>query len=202
MMIEDSAEMTALASSRGVKLARHAGLHLLIWVVAFGLFAAADSWLTLTGLGLASVLCVITGIIAGLATTTLIHEWFHFLGARYTGAVYDIPAKPGLFVFDWDFSSNGLRQFYIMSVAGNVGGALGVLLLWSSVPTDTWGRAALLGGGVAGFIYGAAIEWPVLRRTRVSADPLAELSKIDQAVLLRGLVIAVAVGGLVTLMAV
>jgi len=30
MMIEDSAEMTALASSRGVNLARHAGLHLLI----------------------------------------------------------------------------------------------------------------------------------------------------------------------------
>jgi hypothetical protein len=124
------------------------------------------------------------------------------LGARFSGAVYDIPPKPGLFVFDWDFSSNGMRQFYIMSVAGNVGGALGVLLLWSWVPTDTWGRAALLGGGVAGFIYGAVIEWPVLRRTRTSADPLAELSKIDQGVLLRSLVISVVAGGTVTLMAV
>jgi hypothetical protein len=201
-MIEDSAEMMALASSRGVKLAKHAGLHVLIWLLTFGLFAATDSWFTLTGLGLASFLCILTGIIAGLTTTTLIHEWCHYLGARFSGAVYDIPAKPGLFVFDWDFSRNGMRQFYIMSVAGNAGGALGVLLLWSWVPADTWGRAALLGGGVAGFIYGAAVEWPVLRRSRTSADPLAELSKIDQGVLLRSLVISVLAGGAVTLMAV
>ncbi len=178
----------------GALLARHAGIHLLVWLVAFCLFAAADSWSSLTGLAIASLLAVVTGALAGLATVTLIHEWFHFVGAWLSGGAYTIPAKPGLFVYDWDFTANSVRQFKLMSVAGSVGGAIGVALLWLSVPADTSGRTALLAGGITSFAFAAAIEWPVLRRTRVSGDPLAELSKIDVSVLLRSLALGVAVG--------
>jgi hypothetical protein len=180
--------------SPGALLTRHAVIHLLVWVVAFCLFAAADSWSSLTGLAIASLLAVVTGALAGLATVTLIHEWFHFAGAWLSGGAYTIPAKPGLFVYDWDFTANSVRQFKLMSVAGSVGGAVGLVLLWSSVPADTSGRAALLAGGVTSFAFAAAIEWPVLRRTGVSGDPLAELSKIDVSVLLRSLSVGIVAG--------
>ena len=40
----------------------------------------------------------------------------------------------------------------------------------------------------------AAIECPVLRRTGLSGDPLAELSKIDVSVLLRSLAVGIVAG--------
>jgi len=177
-----------------MRLARLAAVHLLVWLVAFSLFAATDSWSALTGLGLAALLSVITGILAGLATTTLVHEWFHLLGARYCGARYDIPASAGLFVYDWDFTANSPRQFLVMSVAGSIGGALAVVLLWLSLPTDTAGRAAVLAAAISSFAFAAAIEWPVLLRTRSGGDPLAELSKTDKGVLTRSFLIGSAVG--------
>ena len=46
------------AKSRGMRLARLASTHALVFVVALSLFAAADSWSTITGLGIAdSALC-------------------------------------------------------------------------------------------------------------------------------------------------
>ena len=192
--MEDPPETPLPASSRRLRLARQAGTHGLVWLVAMSLFAAADSWSTLTGLGLASLLCVITGVVAGVTTSTLIHEWFHYLGAWLSGGVYDISDRRGLFVYDWNFSRSSLRQFFIMSIAGSVGGVFAIVLLWTSVPADTLGRAALRGGAIASFVFAAAIEWPVLRRTRVSGDPLAELAKIDQRVLSCSFVLAVTAG--------
>ncbi len=81
-----------------------------------------------------------------------------------------------------------------MSAAGSLGSAVGVALLWMAVPTDTSARAALTAAAVASFAYGAFIEWPVLKRTQTSGDPLSELSKIDTGVLTRSFVIALVVG--------
>ena len=180
--------------SPGMRLARLAAIHLLAWLSALSLFAAADSWSALTDLTLAWALSIATGVLAGLATTTLIHEWFHLLGARLCAATYDIPLRVGLFVYDWNFDKNTLRQFLTMSVAGSVGGALSVALLWISLPADTAGRAALLAAALASFAFGTAVEWPVLRRARLSGDPLAELSKIDARVLGRCFAMALLVG--------
>jgi hypothetical protein len=185
--------------SRGLRLAKLAGTHSLVFLAALSLFAAADSWSAITGLGIAGLLSVITGALAGITISTLVHEWFHYAGARYSGAAFDIPSRQGLFLYDWDFSSNNLRQFLIMSVAGSIGGLFAVLLLWSSVPADTWGRAALRGAAIAGVVFAALIEWPVIRRTRRSRDPLTELSKIDQRLLSRSFVIASVSGIVMTL---
>ena len=186
------------AQSRGMRLARLASTHGLVFVVALSLFAAADSWSTITGLGIATVLCVVTGALAGITMTTLVHEWFHYLGARYSGAAYDIPHKQGLFLYNWDFTHNSVRQFLIMSVAGSVGGILALSILWTSVPADSWGRAALQGGAIASVVFAAFIEWPVIRRVRVSRDPLAQMSKIDQRVLSRSFVVSSIAGVLMT----
>ena len=191
---EASIEMTP-----GLLLARHAGQHLLLVLVTLGLYAAADSWYILTGLGLALLLSIATALLVGISVSTLIHEWFHLLGARLSGGAYHIPAKSGLFVYDWHFAENNVRQFYKMSVAGSIGGALAVLLLWYALPIVSPGRAAVLAGAVASFVFAAVIEWPVLSRTRSSGDPLAELSKITPRVLLRALIAGTAAGGLILL---
>lgn len=187
------------AVTPGRRLAKLAGTHALVLVAALSLFAAADSWSAISGLGLATLLCVITGALAGVTTATLVHEWFHYLGARYMRANFTVPARQGLFVFNWDFAGNTPRQFLIMSVAGNLGGVVAVLLLWNSVPADTLGRAALRGAAIASVIYAALIEWPVIRRARRSGDPLAELSKINQRRLSRSFIVASMIGILMTL---
>lgn len=183
----------------GMRLAKLAASHTLVFLLALSLFAAADSWSAVTGLGIASLLCLLTGALAGVTITTLVHEWFHYLGARFSGASYDIPDKLGLFIFDWNFSENQLRQFFIMSVAGSVGGLVAIVLLWNSVPADSWGRAALHGGALAGFVFGACIEWPVLQRTWVSGEPLVELSRINESVLARSFIVALLVGVISTI---
>jgi hypothetical protein len=171
-------------------------------VVALALFAAADSWNTVTGLGIAGLLCIVTAVLAGVAIPTLVHEWFHYLGARFATAAFDIPTRQGLFVFNWDFGSNNVTQFFIMSAAGTVGSVLAVVLLWSAVPADSGGRAVLHGAALASLVYSALIEWPVIRRVRRSGEPLAELSKIDQALLTRSFYIAAAAGIATALVAV
>ena len=100
---EASIEMTP-----GLLLARHAGQHLLLVLVTLGLYAAADSWYILTGLGLALLLSIATALLVGISVSTLIHEWFHLLGAKLSGGAYHIPAKPGLFVYDWHFADNNV----------------------------------------------------------------------------------------------
>jgi hypothetical protein len=201
MMKEDTANTPPPppAKSRGMRLARLASTHALVFVVALSLFAAADSWSTVTGLGIATVLCVVTGALAGITITTLVHEWFHYLGARYSGAAYDIPDKQGLFLYNWDFTHNSVRQFLMMSVAGSVGGILALGILWTSVPADSWGRAALQGGAIASVVFAAYIEWPVIRRVRISRDPLAQMSKIDQRVLSRSFAVSSTAGVLMAL---
>jgi len=200
--VQDAADTTKRgkpALSRRLRLAKLARTHALVFLAALSAFAAADSWSTISGLGIAGLLSVITGALAGVTTATLIHEWFHYLGARQSGARFDIPSRQGLFLYDWDFGSNSLRQFVVMSVAGTIGGFFAVFLLWTSVPADSWGRAALRGGAIAGVVFAACIEWPIIRRTRRGADPLAELMKIDQRLLSRSFVAASVAGIVMTL---
>ncbi|MEH6587144.1 MAG: hypothetical protein V7720_11315 [Halioglobus sp.] len=166
-------------------LLRQAGLHLGLWILAFSLFAATDSWSQLTGWQLASLLNVLTGIAAGFITVNLVHEWFHYLGAKLTSGNYTLKTTPSLFVFDWNFETNKLNQFYTMSIAGSIGGAVALVAVFNSVDTDSAGRAALAAGAAASFAFGSIIEWPVLARTRRSKNPLQELSKITPSVLVR-----------------
>ena len=184
-----------IPASDGLRLARHAAFHIAIALLALSLFAAADSWFMLSGLGLAQGMGVITGVLAGLALPTLVHEWFHYFGARVSGGSYTIPDKLGLFVYDWKFEKNSVRQFYVMSIGGTIGSLIAIYFLFSALPPESVGRATLLAASVGSLGFAGAIEWPVLWRTRNSGNPLAELSKIDLGVLRR----SAAIGGIVGL---
>lgn len=159
------------------------GTHLLAAMLVLSMWAAADAWQAVTGLGLASLLAVLTAFLAGFVLGTLVHEWGHFLGARFAGASYTIPGKPGLFLFNFDFARNSAGQFLTMSYGGQLGGALAVLLLWLAVPTDTAGRTMLVAAAGGAAVFAAAIEWPVIRAVRAGGQPGAELGRIDRSVL-------------------
>lgn len=195
---DDAMQAASVPDTQGLRLARLAGVHLLVLLLALSGFAAADSWSVVTGLGIASLLSFVTGALAGIVVANLVHEWFHLAGARFTGGVFDIPARLSLFVYNWDFSKNSSSQFLTMSVAGNIGGVLAALLLWEAIPADNLGRAALRGGVLGSVIFAALIEWPIISRVRGGADPLTELATIP-ARLTRNFIIALLSGLLLTL---
>ncbi len=182
-MSEQEQALQAATNSPTFALLKQAGIHLGVWLLAFSLFAATDSWEQLTGWQLATLLNVLTGFIAGFVTVNLLHEWFHYFGAKACTAQYSLSRKASLFVFDWDFENNSLDQFFIMSIAGTVGGILGLLLIYAGIEANSAGRAALVAGAVTSFAFGSILEWPVLARTRRSRDPQAELMKLTPPVL-------------------
>jgi len=193
--VEEAMQAMPEAKLRALRLAKLAGVHSLVWLGALAIFAALESWTILSGLAVASGLSVIAGVLAGVTTNTLIHEWFHYLGARFSGGRYRIPEKLGTFVYDWDYKANNKQQFYVMSLAGTAGSILTLILIAVSVPANTLGMTALFSGAVGGFVFGSYIEWPVLKRTYAGGDPLTELSKIDQRVLSGSFISAVVAGG-------
>jgi hypothetical protein len=164
---------------------KHAGVHVAVALLLLSLWAATDAWYLITGFGIANALCVVMAAVTGAIITTLVHEWAHFLGAKGASADYKVPTRFGLFVYDYDYSSNNLRQFNTMSLAGQAGSWLVVFGFWLALPMDTPGRVMLVGGAVASAVFAGLIELPVLRRSQSSGDPLAELSKIDAGVLKR-----------------
>ena len=176
-------------ASAGQNLFKHAVIHFVVAVSAFSLWAAADAWYLLTDLAVANFLSISTAVIAGVVVSTLFHEWFHFAGAKFSGSSYRIPAKIGLFVYDYDYEKNSISQFTVMSLAGQAGSWVAVIGLISLVPMDNSGRWMLAAGALGSAVFGGAIEWPVLLRSRESNNPLGELSKITAAVFNRSLLI-------------
>ena len=87
-----------------------------------------------------------------------------------------------------------------MSVSGSIGGLLSVFVLSKALPdTGMSYNNTVLIAAFSAFVFGAAIEWPVLYRTLSSNDPYAELEKITPKVLLYSLLIAILFGTLATL---
>lgn len=199
-MIEMLDAQPAPTLSDADKLFMHALTHFLIATMVLALWAAADSWYLLTELALANVLSIATAAVAGVVISTLIHEWFHYAGAKFSGSSYKIPAKRGLFVYDFDFKNSSEAQFNIMSYAGQLGSIVSVILLFMLVPTDNSGRAMLIAGAIGATIFGGSIEWPVLMRVKKSHQPLQELSKITPAVFKRSLLSGTGGGALAWLL--
>lgn len=176
----DAAASAAPVRSACERRVRLALVHALAGIATLSWWAAADAWQAATGFGLASVLAVLAAIPAGVTLAFLGHEWSHLLGARLGGAAYTVPDRLGFFVYDYDFARNDVRQFFLMSYGGQIGGMLALLLLWWSVPLDTAGRAMLVCAALGFVVFAVVIELPVLRRTRVSGNPGAELALITR----------------------
>ncbi|MEZ5556691.1 hypothetical protein [Haliea sp.] len=164
---------------RNVALAHAATVALLL-----AIFAAANDWFRSSALPIAAILGVLSGAAAGAIICTLVHEWFHYLGAIATRGRYRRPSRLALFAFEWDFKHNSPRQFLVMSYAGTLGSLAAIALFMLSIPAETPCSIALLAASVGSLAFAGAIEWPVIARVQRGGDPLVELSKTTPRVVL------------------
>ena len=144
-------------------LSLQAAVHGFALLAALALWGAADSWMLVTDLALATGFAIIASIAFGIVMVHVIHEWFHFLGAVISGASYTVKERAAPLFFDFDYTGNTDRQFLSMSIAGTVGNLLFIALVVLLVPIDSASRAMLLAVAIGMLFYVGAIEWPVVR---------------------------------------
>ena len=152
-----------------------------IALAALSLWAAADTWYLVSGLGFALAISVLDAIFVGYILGALFHEWGHYTGAKLSGASAPrVKAKgTSLFRFNFDMAANTQRQFHWMSFGGWVfhWGLLAILVL--AMPFDSIGRIALV-SSVFGFIlYATFIETGILRQTLGGSDPAETLGQLS-----------------------
>lgn len=165
-----------------IHLARDVGIALAL----LSLFAAADTWRILTETFLAGALSVVNGLVVGFGLASLAHEWGHYAGARSAGAVVPLKGASALGqIYDFDYQRNTPEQFDRMSIMGNVGNVLVVLLLAFGLPLATTGQVALLAGAVGSAVFASSIELPVIRKARAGMPPAEALATIPKDFLKR-----------------
>ena len=152
-----------------------------IALAALSLWAAADTWYLVSGLGFALAISVLDAIFVGYILGALFHEWGHYTGAKLSGASAPRvkPKGTSLFRFNFDMAANTQRQFHWMSFGGWVfhWGLLAILVL--AMPFDSIGRIALV-SSVFGFIlYATFIETGILCQTLGGSDPAETLSQLS-----------------------
>ena len=160
-------------------------------LVALTLWAAADTWYTVSGLGLAAAVSVLNGILAGGAIAGLLHEWGHFIGARVSGGTAPLaPAQGFLPLFNFDFTKSEVSHFQAMSVGGNLPTWGFALLLAWALPLDAPGRIAIVSAATGFAVFASIVEFPVMSRVAGGTPPAESLAKITSETLRRG-----AIGG-------
>ena len=158
-------------------LARDAAIAL----AALSLWAAADTWYLVSGLGFALAVSVLDAIFVGYILGALFHEWGHYTGAKFSGASAPRvkPKGTSLFRFNFDMATNSQRQFHWMSFGGWVFHWGLLLILVAALPFDSIGRIALV-SSVFGFIlYATFIETGILRQTLGGSDPAETLGQLS-----------------------
>lgn len=150
--------------------------------VLLSIFAAAESWATVSRLGFATLLSVVDGLLVGAATTAVAHEWGHFVGARLGGG--HAPLKPltkFLPLYDFDYANNDGRAFLWMSYGGNLAHAALVLVYLAFVHTaGREGTAALVAGAFGFAVFSSLVELPVIQQARRGVPGLEALAVIPK----------------------
>jgi hypothetical protein len=157
------------------------GRDVAIALTVLSLFAAADAWRVVTGTAFAGGLSIMNGLLAGFLVTSLGHEWGHFTGGRWSGATMSPkPITAFVQVYDYDYAHNTPSQFQAMSIGGNVGHFLVLLLLFVALPLETPGRIALVAGSFGSTVFASSVEFPVISKARAGMAPVEALGTIPR----------------------
>ena len=153
-----------------------ATIHGIAALALFLLWAAADAWYGTTGLMIASMISVIMALVAGSWLASIIHEWGHFAGARLAGSYSPIvPEVRGIFMFGFNMEKNNRNQFLAMSMGGPIANWLFVIAIFSFIPMDNLGRAALLAMAFARAVSVCIFELPIINNVMNGGDPQTEI---------------------------
>ena len=154
--------------------------------ILLSIFAAAETWATVSGLAIASLLSVVDGLLVGAATAALMHEWGHFAGARLAGGHAPLkPIRDFLPIFDFDYKNNSAIAFEWMSIGGNVGNISVVLIFFVVLPLDSAGAAALVAGAFGFTVFAGGIEFPVIRKAQAGMSGIEALGTLPNDFLRR-----------------
>lgn len=149
--------------------------------VLLSVFAAAETWATVSGLAFAALLSTIDGFLVGAAAGALAHEWGHFAGARLGGG--HAPLKPitgFLPLYDFDYANNDKKSFNWMGIGGNLAHWSVVLIFLVALPMNSPGTAALVAGAVGFAAFSSIIEFPVIRKSLDGMGSLESLGTIPR----------------------
>jgi membrane-associated protease RseP (regulator of RpoE activity) len=95
----------------------------------------------------------------------LLHEWGHWLGARWTGSVVHYPRSVlAPLLFHFDTRANDRRQFLAMSLGGYLASVVGVGLVVALTDRAAWSGRVALALTVGGMLVTAALEIPTTVR--------------------------------------
>lgn len=145
------------------------------------LFAGAEGWATVSPLKIASLLSVVDGLLVGVATGALVHEWGHFVGARLGGGHAPLkPLKQFLPLYDFDYANDDGRGFLWMSYGGNIAHAALVLLYLGFVWTGSVGTVALVSGAFGFAVFSSLVEIPVIQQARRGVPGMEALAVIPK----------------------
>ncbi len=175
-----------------IKLAQRDGA---IVLAALSLWAAAEALHSTTGLGFSALLATLDGVVVGVVIGLMAHEWGHFAGARWGGGIAPTQSITSFFpIFALDMNRSDARAFRAMSVGGNVGHWLVVVLLAFALPLTTPGQIALLSGAFGFAISASATELPIIQRAYAGASPAASFKGVTGESLRRDRWIGAAAG--------
>jgi hypothetical protein len=108
------------------------------------------------------------GVAAGLSAVLcafLLHEWGHLCGALLAGGRVSRPTRlSSHFLFFFDLSHNGRREFLAMSFGGYIASVFGLAAFFTLLPLHTLSGHVALVGAALGVLATVLLEFPTTVR--------------------------------------
>ena len=176
--VEDYETDDAQTSARDLpRMRRIGGWHGTAVLAALTLFGAGNMWAAESGLYIANIIALGNAFVAATVMAGIFHEWGHFAGAKLSGAIAPVRAKPVrlYFMFNFDMQNNSVEQFLWMSMGGIAANWALVVAAAMLIPLDTYAGALLFAVLVAKAVNVSYFEVPIVMRTRETGNPQNEL---------------------------
>jgi len=146
---------------------------LLLWL-ADGLHQQFPVWWTALPI---AVLC----FIACYALCYIVHEWGHYLGARFSGIKMPLAPYKGILLGQFQIDDYTVKQYLWLSWGGDLGHVIVTicaLMLYLIQPG--WVSGAFLVGGLAFSVQALAVDQPIIWKVTAGAD-IVETATIGTA---------------------
>ena len=168
----EQAERTT-SSKDLARIRRIGSWHISAAFAALAIWGSANFWAMNSQLIIAHVTALVLAVAAAKIMGSIIHEWDHFTGAKLSGAIAPVLAKPRrfYFMFEFDMQNNTSNQFIAMSLGGILANWLLVVLLLIAIPLNTFAAAMLVAVATATAINVSMFEVPIAMAVRAGADP-------------------------------
>ena len=171
---------TSTTSDKDIaRMKRIGAWHATALAAAIGLWGAVNQWAMTSELLVAQLAALGIAIAAATVMASIIHEWGHFSGAKISGAIAPVSAKPVrlYFMFTFDMVQNSTNQFIAMSLGGILANWLLVVLLLILIPLQSLAAAMLIAVAIAKAVNVSFFEVPIVMQVRDGGDPSEVLER-------------------------